>query len=99
MAQADGVIRDVAGRQRPNIDDVLVPPFVAHKQLYDVVAEIAACEDARAALGKGLDKGRIPVEVWVRQMRAVSREEFLKRAIVRKLGAGLGLDQGQHWTE
>lgn len=99
MSQADGVIRDAAGRQRPNIDDVLVPPFAAHKQLYEVVADAKACEDARAALGRALDRGRVGVEVWVRQMRGLGREEFLKRALMRKVGAGLGLDQGQSWGE
>lgn len=100
MVQADGVIRDAAGRQRPNIDDVLVPPFVAHKQVYEVVAEGKACEDARAALGRALDKGRVGVETWVRQMRAVGREEFLKKASARKIGVGLGLDVGSAgWGE
>jgi ESCRT-I complex subunit TSG101 len=94
MAQADAVIRDAAHRKRPNIDDVLVPPFVAHKQLYEVVAEGKACEDARQALGRALDRGRVGAETWVRQMRAVGREEFLKKTLARKIAIGLGLDVG-----
>jgi len=51
-----------------------------------------ACRDVRLALGRALDKGRIGVREYVKEMRNVGREEFLRKATVRKAGVGLGLD-------
>lgn len=92
MRDADVVIHEAAGRQRPGIDEVLCAPTAVGRQVYELVAEKAGFEAARVALGRALDRGRIPCEVWARQVRGVAREEFLKMVVVRKIGKGLGLE-------
>jgi ESCRT-I complex subunit TSG101 len=95
MQEAELVMRDASGRRRPEVDEVLVCPTVVGGQLYTLVAEEKACEETRLALGRGLDKGRVGLEVFVKQMRMLGREEFLKKALVRKIAKGMGLDDSR----
>ena len=84
MVEAEKVMRDAAGRRRPEVDEVLVCPTMVGSQLYTLVAEEKTCGDARVALGRGLDKGRVPLDVFVKQTRSIAREEFLKKALIRE---------------
>ncbi len=92
MRDADIVIVEAAGRKRPEIDEVLCAPTAVGRQVYELVSEKAGCEAARVALGRALDRGRVPCEVWTRQIRGVAREEFLKMVVVRKIARGLELE-------
>ncbi len=60
-------------------------------QLYDLVAEERALGDAVFMLGRAVEKGRIAPQVFARMTRALSREWFLKKALVKKIGTGMGL--------
>lgn len=91
--EADNVMRDASGKKRPEVDDVLVCPTVVGSQLYALVADEKACEAARVALVRGLDKGRVSLDVFVKQTRSLAREEYLKKALIRKIAAGMGLEQ------
>ncbi|KAK2769445.1 hypothetical protein FQN53_006180 [Emmonsiellopsis sp. PD_33] len=75
----------------PAIDDVLVAPTVVGKQMYDLVADEHGIQRAIYALQAGLVKGRVGVDTWAKVTRGLAREAFLKRALVRKAGRGMGL--------
>ncbi|EAW09963.1 putative endosomal sorting complex protein TSG101 [Aspergillus clavatus NRRL 1] len=77
----------------PPIDDVLVAPTVVGKQLYDLVAEERGIQQAIYALQSALVKGFVGVETWSRHTRGLAREAFLKRALIRKIGRGMGLEE------
>ncbi|KAL2794531.1 UEV domain-containing protein [Aspergillus keveii] len=77
----------------PPIDDVLVAPTVVGKQLYDLVAEERGIQQAIYALQAALVKGVIGVETWSRHTRGLAREAFMKQALIRKIGRGMGLDE------
>ncbi|CAG8888776.1 unnamed protein product [Penicillium egyptiacum] len=77
----------------PPIDDVLVAPTVVGKQLYDLVAEEQGIQQALYALQAALVRGVIGVDSWSRHTRSLAREAFLKRALIRKIGRGMGLDE------
>ena len=70
---------------------MLVAPTVVGKQLYDLVADERGIQQAIYALQAGLVKGRVGVETWARLTRGLAREAFLKRALVKKAGRGMGL--------
>lgn len=93
MLSAEGVMRDAAHRKRPEIDEILVCPTVVGSQLYNLVADQKACEEARLVLVRGLDRGRISLDVFVKQTRSCAREEFLKKALRKKVAKGMGLDE------
>ncbi|KAJ5538752.1 hypothetical protein N7494_008231 [Penicillium frequentans] len=76
----------------PPIDEVLVAPTVVGKQLYDLVAEEEGIQHALYALQAALVRGVIGVDSWSRQTRGLAREAFLKRALITKIGRGMGLE-------
>ncbi|KAI2729611.1 hypothetical protein CBS147354_996 [Penicillium roqueforti] len=78
---------------QPPIDDVLVAPTVVGKQLYDLVAEEQGIQQALYALQAALVRGVIGVDSWSRHTRSLAREALLKRALIRKIGRGMGLDE------
>ena len=77
----------------PPIDEVLVAPTVVGKQLYDLVAEEQGLQHALYALQAALVRGVIGVDSWSRHTRGLAREAFLKRALIRKIGHGMGLEE------
>ncbi|KAJ5668607.1 uncharacterized protein N7477_007177 [Penicillium maclennaniae] len=79
----------------PPIDEVLVAPTVVGKQLYDLVAEEQGLQHALYALQAALVRGVIGVDSWSRHTRGLAREAFLKRALIRKIGRGMGLEETQ----
>jgi ESCRT-I complex subunit TSG101 len=79
----------------PPVDDVLVAPTVVGKQLYDLVADERGIQQAVYALQAALVEGIIGVETWSRHTRSLAREAFIKRALIRKIGRGMGLDVGE----
>ena len=88
---ADGISEARVGRP-PAIDEVLVAPTVVGKQLYDLVAEESGIQEAIYALQAALVKGVIGADTWSRHTRGLAREAFLKRAIIQKIGKGMGLE-------
>lgn len=79
----------------PNVDDLVIPPTVVARQLYDSVAEQRSYEAAIFALTEGFVRGRIGSELWARKTRECAREEFRKKWLVKKVGRGMGLDMSQ----
>ncbi|KAI7619521.1 hypothetical protein KC343_g8693 [Hortaea werneckii] len=84
-----------AGTTRhPPIDEILVPPTLVANQLWTLCAEEASCREAMYVLQQAVDRGRVGGREFVRVMRGLGREAFLKKALARKCARGLGLDDG-----
>ncbi|KAL6247591.1 Suppressor protein stp22 of temperature-sensitive alpha-factor receptor and arginine permease [Rhinocladiella similis] len=96
LSKSDGVIS--SARQRasqndiPAVDDMLVPPTVVARQLYDAACEERGIEDAILALQEGFVRGRVGPDVWSRKTRELAREGFRRRWMERKVARGMGLD-------
>ncbi|KAI4123080.1 MAG: hypothetical protein LQ338_005451 [Usnochroma carphineum] len=97
MIDADKVLDDAKRRDVPAVEDVLVAPTVVARQLYETVIEERVLEECRTVMGKALDKGRIGGDVWAKQTRSLAREEFLKKALIKKISRGMGLVEGEMW--
>ncbi|KAA8621904.1 tumor susceptibility protein 101 [Pyrenophora tritici-repentis] len=95
MIEADRVMEDARRRKAPDVDDVLVAPTVVGGQLYTLAAEERGISDALFVLGRALDKGRISTDVFVKQTRSLAREQFLKKALIKKIAKGMALDEYQ----
>ncbi|GAB1316475.1 Suppressor protein stp22 of temperature-sensitive alpha-factor receptor and arginine permease [Madurella fahalii] len=91
LRKADAVIENSARHPEPDIDELLVAPTVVGNQLYELVAEERALADAIFVLGRAVERGRIAPHVFAKMTRALSREWYLKKALVRKIGVGMGL--------
>ncbi|CBX98563.1 hypothetical protein LEMA_P078020.1 [Plenodomus lingam JN3] len=95
MVEADRVMEDARRRQAPDVDDVLVAPTLVGGQLYTLAAEEKGIADALFILGRALDKGRVGAEVFAKQTRSLAREQFLKKALIKKIARGMALDEYQ----
>ncbi|KAI8820138.1 UEV domain-containing protein [Fimicolochytrium jonesii] len=73
-----------------NVDELLVPPTVVHKQLMDLVAEDHAIDDTLYYLAKALDAERVELNAYMKAVRTLAREQFMKRALVGKVRGVLG---------
>ncbi|KAL2071545.1 hypothetical protein VTL71DRAFT_12780 [Oculimacula yallundae] len=91
LHDADAVIDQSQHRTAPNVDELLVAPTVVGNQLYELVSEERSLGDALFVLGRAVEKGRITPAVFAKMTRTLAREWFLKKALVKKIGKGMGL--------
>ena len=93
----DRTIATAQSQTQPPIDDVLIAPTMVANQLWTLCAEEAACREAMSVLQKAVDRGRITGSDFVRQMRGLGRECFVKMALARKCARGMGLEMAPRW--
>ncbi len=85
------MIENSSKHPAPSIDQLLVAPTVVGNQLYELVAEERALADTIFVLGRAVERGRIAPGAFARMTRSLAREWYLKKALVRKIGVGMGL--------
>jgi ESCRT-I complex subunit TSG101 len=91
LRDADAMIDSSQHRTAPNIDEILVAPTVVGNQLYELVSEERSLGDALFVLGRAVERGRISPAVFAKMTRSLAREWYLKKALVKKIGKGMGL--------
>ncbi|KAG6032704.1 hypothetical protein E4U41_007165 [Claviceps citrina] len=91
LRKADGLIEGSTSHPTPDIDELLVAPTVVSNQLYHLVAEERALSDVIFVLGRAVERGRISPAVFAKTTRSLAREWYLKKALVRKIGQGMGM--------
>ncbi|EXJ83217.1 hypothetical protein A1O1_06836 [Capronia coronata CBS 617.96] len=103
LAKSDAVISSARKRAQqndvPRVDEMLVPPTIVARQLYDAACEERGIEAAILALQEGFVRGRIASDVWARRTRDLAREEFKRRWMERKVAKGMGLDLSVYGQE
>lgn len=72
-------------------DDVYGPTQPLFKQLFDAYAEENAVVDAIYYTGEGLRKGVITLDVFLKNVRELSRQQFMLRALMRECRAKASL--------
>jgi len=91
LHDADAVIEQSQHRTAPNVDELLVAPTVVGNQLYELVSDERSLGDALFVLGRAVERGRIEPAVFTKMTRTLAREWYLKKALVKKIGRGMGL--------
>jgi len=91
LHDADAVIENSQHRTPPNVDELLVAPTVVGNQLYELVSEERSLGDTLFVLGRAVEKGRINTPIFAKMTRSLAREWYLKKALARKIGTGMGL--------
>lgn len=56
-------------------------------RLYSLIAEEQADEDALYALSKTLERGQIEVQAYLKAVRSLARDQFMKKALINKIVA------------
>ncbi|XP_057776587.1 protein ELC-like [Salvia miltiorrhiza] len=70
-----------------DVDEAFEPCDALSKQMLDCTASDMAVEDAIYALDKAAQEGAVPFDLYLRNVRLLSREQFFHRAIGSKLRA------------
>jgi ESCRT-I complex subunit TSG101 len=91
LRDADAVIESSQHRKAPSIDEILVAPTVVGNQLYELVSEERSLGDALFVLGRAVEKGVVSPAVFAKMTRSLAREWYLKKALAKKIGKGMGL--------
>lgn len=91
LRKANGVIESSQQHPHPDMDELLVAPTVVANQLYALVAEERAIADVIFVLGRAVERSRMSPAVFAKTTRSLAREWYLKKALVKKIGLGMGL--------
>ncbi|PMD66167.1 UEV-domain-containing protein [Hyaloscypha bicolor E] len=91
LHDADAMIESSQHRTAPNVDELLVAPTVVANQLYELVSEERSLGDTLFVLGRAVERGRIEASVFAKMTRSLAREWYLKKALAKKIGRGMGL--------
>ncbi|KAH9901305.1 UEV-domain-containing protein [Cubamyces lactineus] len=86
--------RNVAELRRkgdPEVDELVCSTTIVYNQLVNLVAEDNAIEDTIYHLHRALNAGRIDLERFLRTTRMLAEEQFMKRALIEKIQAGIPL--------
>ncbi|XP_071488150.1 tumor susceptibility gene 101 protein-like [Diadema antillarum] len=95
LKQKDEEIRvslsKMEGRDELNIDDSVMPTAPLYKQLLNLFAEEMTIEDTYYYLMEGLKKDVISIDDFTKNVRELSRKQFLLRAHIQKVRQTAGL--------
>lgn len=91
MDQARRVITQARACEIPDIDSAVCAENVVFNQLYDLTAQEQAIDDTIYALSLALDRDKISVEPFMKHVRNLAREKFIKVATIDKIAVGAGL--------
>ncbi|KAI8076831.1 Vps23 core domain-containing protein [Halteromyces radiatus] len=81
----DQIIADVNAMPDVSVDEALSGTTVVYNQLFDLVADDNAIVDTIYYLGKALNTERIDLSTFMKCTRKLAREQFMKRALVKKM--------------
>ncbi|CED82308.1 Vacuolar sorting protein/ubiquitin receptor VPS23 [Phaffia rhodozyma] len=87
VALGEDRVRWVAGREG-GVDEVICGVDLVGNQLIDLVAEDAAISDTIYQLNRALTAEKIDLERFLKMVRILAREQFMKRALIEKILKG-----------
>ncbi|KAF6765172.1 UEV-domain-containing protein [Ephemerocybe angulata] len=91
VQKAETNIAELRRKGDPEVDELVCATSIVHNQLINLVAEDNAIEDTVYHLHRGLNTGRIDLERFLRTTRVLAEEQFMKRALINKIQAGVSV--------
>ncbi|XP_044760333.1 tumor susceptibility gene 101 protein [Coccinella septempunctata] len=89
--ELDKAIERVSNEEPIDVDEAVTTTAPLYKQLLNAFAEEAALEDAIYYMGEALRCGVVDLDVFLRQVRTLSRKQFILRALMQKCRQKAGL--------
>ncbi|KAF0303824.1 Tsg101 [Amphibalanus amphitrite] len=90
-AEMDAAIARMEGEEQMDIDEAVITTAPLYKQLLQTFAEENATQDAIYHLGESLGQHGIDLDVFLKQVRTLSRRQFMLRATMQKCRQRAGL--------
>lgn len=91
IAKAHDTISTIHSTPQPQPDDTIIAESIPQGQLYELVSQDMAINDTLTALNSAFSQGKIPLVSLLKHSRQLSRDQFEKRTLIRKISAQLGL--------
>lgn len=100
VIDAERTVAELRRKGDPPVDELVCSTSIVHNQLVDLVAEDNAIEDTVYHLHRALNAGRIDLDRFLRTARVLAEEQFMKRALIEKIRAGIpmGASTGAGWS-
>ncbi|XP_069688341.1 tumor susceptibility gene 101 protein isoform X3 [Periplaneta americana] len=89
--ELEKAIERLSEQQPLDVDEAVTTTAPLYKQLLNAFAEEAATEDAIYYMGEALRRGVIDLDVFLKQVRSLSRKQFMLRALMHKCRQKAGL--------
>lgn len=84
-------INQMQHRDNANIEDVVVTPAPLYRQLMQLFAEELAIQDLIFYLSEGLQNKTVTLDSFLKQVRSLTRKQFMLRATMQKARAKAAL--------
>jgi ESCRT-I complex subunit TSG101 len=84
ISSLETLLKSLESIARVNPDDILQFRTI-YRQMLDLLAEDSAIEDTIYYLGKALNSGELELSLFLKHVRSLAREQFLKRALFEKI--------------
>ncbi|KAF9549522.1 hypothetical protein EC957_003472 [Mortierella hygrophila] len=72
------------------VDEIICGSSVVHNQLFELVAEEIAIEDTIYYLDQALSQDKVELNAYMKHVRNLSREQFMKKSLIKKVKTQLG---------
>ncbi|RHZ66644.1 hypothetical protein Glove_306g36 [Diversispora epigaea] len=93
ITEIDKIIEQAKNIPEVSVDDILCGTTIVYNQLFELVAEDNATEDTIYYLGKALSIERIDLNTYMKSIRTLAREQFMRRALIEKIRKQAKLDK------
>lgn len=91
--ELESVLAKLESQEKIDVDDAVSPTAPLYKQLLQAFAEEQATEDAIYYLGEALRREVIDLDTYLKQVRELSRKQFMLGAVVKKCRQKAGLPE------
>lgn len=82
----------IISKLRPTIPCMILLKRII--RLVDLVAEDNAIEDTIYHMTRALDAERVDLDRYLKSIRSLAREQYMKRALIERILQGMGQKQG-----
>jgi len=94
VSRGEERVAELEAKGEVGVDEVVCGISIVHNQLIDLVAEDNAIEDTIYHLSRALDAERIDLDRFLKSIRSLGREQYMKRALIERILQGMGQKQG-----
>lgn len=89
--ELDKAISRLSEEEEIDVDEAVTTTAPLYKQILNAYAEEASTEDTIYYMGEALRRGVIDLDVFLKQVRSLSRKQFMLRALMHKCRQKAGL--------